>query len=341
MERIIIIAEAGVNHNGNLELAYEMIDKAKEAGADIIKFQTAIPEKLTSRFAQKAEYQKQTTDKDESQLEMLNKIMLKFDDFVLLKKQCVKRGIGFLSTPFDLDSIDFLEHLGCDMWKVPSGEITDLPYLIKIASTGKPVILSTGMSTLDEVGDAINALSDNGSGEITLLHCTTEYPAPLSDVNLRAMLTLKQTFNLKTGYSDHTKGIEIPVAAAALGASVIEKHFTLSRAMEGPDHEASLEPHELAKMIRAIRNVEMAMGSGIKVPSASEIKNINVARKSIIASRNIKRGELFTTDNITVKRPGNGISPMKWPEILGMKAVRDFMEDELIELQEDSTCHGN
>lgn len=333
MNKVLIIAEAGVNYNGSLELAYKMVDEAKKAGADIVKFQTGVPEKVMSKYAEKAEYQKKNTGKaEESQLDMVRKLMLKFEEFVPLKKYCELSGIKFLSTPFDLSSIDFLEELGCDMWKIPSGEITNLPYLLRIAKTGKPIIMSTGMSTLEEVREALNVLKENGAGEITLLHCTTEYPAPLKDVNLKAMLTLKDTFGCKVGYSDHTPGIEVPVAAVAMGASVIEKHFTLDRNMEGPDHKASLEPDELAAMVKAIRNVELAIGTGVKEPSESEKKNMAIARKSIIAAKDIKKGEIFTEDNLTTKRPGNGISPMKWNEVIGKTAKRDFGEDELIEL---------
>ncbi len=332
MSKVLIIAEAGVNYNGSLELAYKMVDKAKEAGADIVKFQTGVPEKVMSKFAEKAEYQKKTTGERESQLDMVRKLMLKFDDFVPLKKYCEDKNIKFLSTPFDLSSVEFLNQLGCDLWKIPSGEITNLPYLVKVAKTGKEIILSTGMSTLDEVGEAIKVLKEHGAGKITLLHCTTEYPAPYADVNLRAMLTMKDAFGLEVGYSDHTPGIEIPVAAVAMGATVIEKHFTLDRNMEGPDHKASLEPDELAAMVRSIRNVEMAIGTGEKIPSESEKKNMPIARKSIIAARDIKKGEVLTEENLTTKRPGNGISPMKWNDVVGTKAVRDFIEDELIEL---------
>ena len=332
MEKVLIIAEAGVNHNGDLELAYKLVDKAKEAGADIVKFQTGIPEKLISRFAEKAQYQKETTGDDESQLDMIRKLMLGFDEFTLLKKYCEKKNIRFLSTPFDISSIKFLDGLGLSLWKIPSGEITNLPYLIKIAETGKDVILSTGMSTLHEVEEAVNVLNDNGAGNITLLHCTTEYPAPYTDVNLMAMKTMRDRFGLDVGYSDHTLGIEIPIAAVAMGATVIEKHFTLDRNMEGPDHKASMEPDELAHMVRSIRNVEMAMGTGQKIPSGSEKKNIAIARKSIIAARDIMKGEMLTEENLTTKRPGNGISPMRWNEVIGTFAVRDFSEDEMIEI---------
>lgn len=332
MKHVTIIAEAGVNYNGSLDLACKMVDKACDAGADIIKFQTGVPEKVISAYAPKAAYQKETTGDSESQLEMVRKLMLRFEDFYPLKEYCEHKGIMFLSTPFDLDSISFLNNLGCDVWKVPSGEITDLPYLIKIGETRKSVILSTGMSTLDEVEQAIRILSDSGTPKISLLHCTTEYPTPYSDVNLNAMLTMKDKFGLDVGYSDHTLGVEISVAAVAMGATIIEKHFTLDRNMEGPDHKASLEPDELTALVKAIRNVELALGSGAKKPSASEIKNIAIARKSIIASQHIKKGETLTSNNLTVKRPGTGISPMKWFDVIGTKATRDFMEDELIEL---------
>lgn len=332
MKRTLIIAEAGVNHNGSLDLAKRLVDAAKESGADIVKFQTGNPTALTSRYAEKAEYQKENTGADESQLEMLKKLMLSHEEFYELKDYCDTVGIEFLSTPFDLGSIDFLEKLGCDIWKIPSGEITNLPYLEEIASTHKPIIMSTGMATLDEVSDAMQVLKRNGTGEITLLHCTTQYPAPYESVNLRAMLTLKEKFGCRVGYSDHTKGIEVPIAAVAMGAEVIEKHFTLDRNLPGPDHKASLEPDELKKMVSFIRHIEQAMGDGVKKPSESEIPNMIVARKSIIASRDIRKGEILTADNITTKRPGNGISPMKWYEVLGTKAVRDFKEDELIEL---------
>ena len=332
MSDIFIIAEAGVNHNGDIKLAKELIDTAKNAGADAVKFQTFKAESLVSKVAQKADYQKQATATDESQLEMLKKLELSFGDFKDLKKYCEEKGILFLSTPFDLDSIDFLESLEMPIYKVPSGEITNLPYLMKIASTGKPVIMSTGMSDLDEVALALEVLRNNGSGTITLLHCNTQYPTPFEDANIKAMLTLKERFDVAVGYSDHTLGIEAPIAAVALGATVIEKHFTLDKSMEGPDHKASLDPQELKAMVTSIRNIELALGDGIKQPSKSETPNKEVARKSIVARRNLVKGEIFTEDNLTVKRPGNGISPMKWFEVLGTKAERDFFEDELIEL---------
>lgn len=332
MKKTLIIAEAGVNHNGSVILAHQMIDAAYSAGADIVKFQTGQPELVISKFAEKAAYQKRTTGTAESQLEMCKKLSLRYEAYQELKEHCANIGIQFLSTPFDINSIEFLEELGCTMWKIPSGEITNLPYLIKIAETRKPIVLSTGMSTLEEISDAIAVLNGHGAGEITLLHCTTEYPAPIEDVNLRAMETMRQKFGLKVGYSDHTQGIEIPIAAVAMGAYVIEKHFTLDRNMEGPDHKASLEPDELAAMVKAIRNVERALGDGIKTPSPSEIKNIPIARKSIVAKKKILKGELLTEENITTKRPGNGISPMRWNDVLGTRAVRDFCEDELIEI---------
>ncbi|SUY45706.1 N-acetylneuraminate synthase [Clostridium putrefaciens] len=331
-KRVFIIAEAGVNHNGNIEIAKRMVDKALEAGVDAIKFQTFISEQVVSKYAEKAEYQNENTLKTESQLEMVKKLELSFDRFMELKRYCDLKELEFLSTAFDLDSIDFLNGLDMKVWKIPSGEITNLPYLIKIAKMNKSVILSTGMSTIEEVRDAIEVLNNNGCGDITLLHCTTEYPAPYEDVNLKAMHTLKHKFNVPVGYSDHTKGIEISVAAVAMGAEVIEKHFTLDRNMEGPDHKASLEPNELKAMVRAIRNVEVAIGNGDKKPAQSEKKNMAIARKSIIAKCNIKKGEIFTEDNLTVKRPGSGISPMQWFDVISQTAVRDFEEDELIEI---------
>ncbi|MCR5688358.1 MAG: N-acetylneuraminate synthase [Lachnospiraceae bacterium] len=332
MDRTLIIAEAGVNHNGDYDTAIKMVDAAKAAGADIVKFQTARAEKVISRYAAKAEYQKETTGADESQLDMVRKLLLDFEDFVSIKKYCDDCGIKFLSTPFDLDSIAFLDGLGMDMWKIPSGEITNYPYLVAIAKTHKPIIMSTGMSNMDEIEAAIELLRANGCGGISLLHCNTQYPTPYSDVNLRAMLTLREKFGVRVGYSDHTRGIEVSVAAVAMGASIIEKHFTLDRNMEGPDHKASLEPDELASMVSAIRNVEAAMGDGIKKVSGSERENRDVARKSIVAAVPIKAGEVFTEENITTKRPGTGINPMRWNEVLGKTATRDFSEDELIRL---------
>ena len=327
-----IIAEAGVNHNGSLELAKNLVDKAKEAGADCVKFQTFKANKIVSKNAAKADYQKKQTESPESQHEMLKKLELSFDDFIELNNYCKKIGIEFLSTAFDFESIDFLNQLGMQVWKIPSGEITNLPYLIKIAKLNKKVILSTGMSTMREIEDAVNILKDHGASELIILHCTTEYPTPYEDVNLNAMLAIKERFGYEVGYSDHTMGIEVPIAAVSLGAKVIEKHFTLDRTMDGPDHKASLEPSELKTMVDAIRNIELSMGTGIKEPADSEKKNIAIARKSIVANQSIKKGDILTETNITVKRPGDGISPMKWFEIIGTKAIRDFEEDELIEI---------
>jgi N,N'-diacetyllegionaminate synthase len=329
---VFVIAEAGVNHNGSIELAKKMIDKAKDAGADCIKFQTFVSRNIVSKNAGKAEYQKKQTDINESQLDMLKKLELSFDEFIELSEYCREKDIEFLSTAFDFDSIDFLNSLNIKRWKIPSGDITNLPYLIKIAKIGKPVILSTGMSTMEDIRAAVSALKENGSRKITVLHCTTEYPTPYKDVNLNAMKTIQSEFDVPVGYSDHTRGIEIPIAAVAMGASVIEKHFTLDRNMKGPDHKASLEPDELKAMVSAIRDVEVALGNGDKKPAESEKKNMAIVRKSIIAKCNIKIGDIFTEDNLTVKRPGNGISPMKWFELIGQTATRDFEEDELIEI---------
>ena len=327
-----IIAEAGVNHNGSFELAKKLVDKAVWAGADCIKFQTFNSKNLVSKNAQKAEYQKKTTDSSESQLDMLKKLELSKEEFVELRDYCNQKEIMFLSTPFDLESIDFLASIGVKTWKVPSGEITNYPFLRAIGKRKESVIMSTGMCTLDEVRDAIEVLKTFGTSDITLLHCTTEYPAPYNSVNLKAMLTLQNEFGFNVGYSDHTNGIEVPVAAVAMGASVIEKHFTLDKNMEGPDHKASLEPDELKQMVQSIRNVELALGDGIKKPSEAEKKNIAIARKSIVAACDIKKGEVFTSSNLLSKRPGNGVSPMLWDKIIGTKAVRDFAADELIEL---------
>ena len=331
MERTLIIAEAGVNHNGSLETAKQLVRTAKECGADIVKFQTAKLDSLVSKFAEMADYQKANIGKTESQKEMLAKLLLSFDDFTELAAYCKEVGILFLSTPFDIESIYFLNDMQ-DIWKIPSGEITNYPYLVEIAKTGKRIILSTGMCELDEIRATVKVLKDNGADDITILHCTTEYPVPLSEVNLNVMETLRKEFGCKIGYSDHTKGIEISLAAVAMGAEVIEKHFTLDRNMPGPDHKASLEPNELKALVESIRNIELAKGSAEKKPTASELKNRAVARKSIVAARSIKRGEIFTEENLTTKRPGDGISPMKWNDVIGMAAKRDFMEDELIEI---------
>ena len=332
--RIIIIAEAGVNHNASMEMARRMVVEAAKAGADYVKFQTAVPELVISSIAPKAEYQKETTGAAESQLEMCKAIHLPLSAYPELAGLCRQEGIGFMSTPFDLVSIDSLAGLDMDFWKIPSGEITNLPYLRKIASKGGRVILSTGMSTLDEVSAAVGVLVSGGIDrkDIYLLHCTTQYPTPYSDVNLRAMDALRSLDVGGVGYSDHTLGIEVPVAAAALGAQVIEKHFTLDKALPGPDHRASLDPTELAAMVKAVRHIEEALGSGDKTVAESERPNIEVARKSIVAARDISAGETFTEDNITVKRPGNGISPMEWDSVIGRVAKQDFPYDTLIEL---------
>ena len=331
MSKVMIIAEAGVNHNGSFELAKEMVRKAKDAGVDYVKFQTFIPEKLVSKYADKADYQKETTGGEQSQLQMLEKLALSYDDFVELSKYCKDIGIGFISTPFDLESIDFLETLDMDFWKIPSGEVTNLPYLEKIARTGRDVVISTGMCEMPEILDALEVLEKNGAGKITVLHCNTEYPTPYEDVNLKAMLHIGRETGEAVGYSDHTLGIEVPIAAVALGATVIEKHFTLDKTMEGPDHRASLEPDELKTMVSAIRHIEASLGDGIKRRTESENKNVQVARKSIVAKTNIRKGEPFTEVNITVKRPGTGITPMKWYEVLGSLADRNYVEDEVID----------
>ena len=328
---VYIIAEAGVNHNGDINLAYQLVDAAKAAGVDCIKFQTFKSENLVSHTAQKAEYQKAATG-DSSQQDMLKQLELSFGEFVSLKEYCDRKGICFLSTPFDFESIEFLNSIEMPFWKIPSGEVTNYPYLVALAKTGKPVVMSTGMCEMQEIEDAIAVLRENGASDIKLLHCNTEYPTPYEDVNLRAMKTLRDAFGVEVGYSDHTKGIEVPIAAVSMGASVIEKHFTLDRNMEGPDHKASLEPQELKQMVDSIRHIEAALGSGDKKPSPSEKKNMSVARKSIVAAKRIKAGDILTEENITVKRPGNGICPMRWKEVLGTRAVRNFEEDELIEL---------
>lgn len=328
---VYIIAEAGVNHNGSFELACELVDAAKAAGADCIKFQTFKSNNIVSHNAQKAEYQKDTTG-DGAQIDMLKKLELSYDEFLALKKYCDTVGICFLSTPFDFESIDFLNSIDMPFWKIPSGEVTNYPYLVALAKTGKPVVMSTGMCSIDEIQAAIDVLRGHGTTEIKLLHCNTEYPTPYEDVNLLAMQTMRDDFGLEVGYSDHTKGIEVPIAAVALGASIIEKHFTLDRNMEGPDHKASLEPDELTRMVSSIRHIEKSFGSGEKVPSPSEVKNVSIVRKSIVAKKAINKGELLTEDNITVKRPATGISPMRWLEVLGTYASKDYHEDEQIEI---------
>ena len=329
-DHVLIIAEAGVNHNGDLDTAKKMIDVAKEAGVDIVKFQTSITS--TSKFSEKAKYQKKPTGEAGTQLDMIKKLRFSFDQHKQLKEYCDKVGLRYLSTPFDFESIDFLDELGCDFWKVPSGEIVNVPYLRKIGRTGKNVIMSTGIGTMEEIENAIKILRENGSGTITLLQCTTEYPTPYEDINLRVMYTLRDKFGLEVGLSDHSMGIEVPIAAVAMGAKVIEKHFTLSREMPGPDQKASIEPDELKAMVRAIRHIEAALGDGVKSPHIGEIENRHISRKSIVAKRDIKKGELFTEDNIAPRHAGKGISPARWDEVIGMTACRDFIEDEMIEL---------
>ncbi len=328
---VFIIAEAGVNHNGDINLARELVDVAVEAGVDAVKFQTFISEDIVTFHAEKADYQKENTgNEQESQFEMLKKLELSFKEFRELKAYCDKRGIIFLSTPFDRKSVDFLDKLKVLAFKVASGEINNFPLLSHIASKGKPLILSTGMSTLEEVEETLEVLRKKRNSKVVLLHCTSDYPAKIGEVNLRAIETMRQSFRLPLGLSDHTPGIVISLAAVAMGASVIEKHFTLDKDLPGPDHRASLEPQELKDLVRGIRNIEKALGDGIKTPSKSEMNTKLIARKSIVAAMDIKRGELLNEHNLTVKRPGNGISPMRWNEVVGKKAVRDFKEDELI-----------
>lgn len=335
MRHTLIIAEAGVNHNGSLELAKQLIDAAANAGVDYVKFQTFKAENLVTKFAKQAEYQKKNISvDDDSQYQMLKNLELSQVDHEVLIEYCRQKGVRFFSTAFDLESIDYLASLNLPLWKIPSGEITNYPYLRKIAQQGKPVILSTGMSGPADIHSAVDALYKFGltKDQITVLHCNTEYPTPFEDVNLRAMLTIKEEFGVKVGYSDHTRGIEVPIAAVALGAEVIEKHFTLDRNLPGPDHKASLEPNELKAMVGAIRNIEQAMGDGEKKVTVSECKNIAIARKSIVAACPIKKGEILSEENLTAKRPGTGINPMRWDEIVGTIAIRDYNGDELIEL---------
>lgn len=327
---IRIIAEAGVNHNGSLELAKRLALAAKEAGADIVKYQTFVPELLATGSAVKAEYQQRETGAGESQLEMLRKLALTYDEFIRLKQHCQSIGITFLSTAFEAQSAAFLHAIGSTLWKIPSGEVTNYPLLKQIAGYGQETVLSTGMCRMDEVADAVEVLQTNGCGPLTLLHCTTAYPTPYAQINLRAMDALAQRFSLPVGFSDHSQGIAIPIAAAARGAAVLEKHFTLDRTMVGPDHSASLEPQELAAMVAAVRQVETALGSGLKEPTETELLNIRVARKSIVAACAIAGGERFTEANLTTKRPGAGISPMQWNRIIGQRAARAFDKDEPI-----------
>ena len=335
MKKTLIIAEAGVNHNGDIAKAKALIDKGAEAGVDYVKFQTFKAANLVTKQAKRAAYQDKNTQNNDSQYEMLKKLELSQAVHQELIDYCAKKGVQFLSTGFDIESLEFLARLGITIAKVPSGEITNLPYLRKVAALFPEVILSTGMATIIEIKDAVKVLTDNGvnKDKITVLHCNTEYPTPMEDVNLRAMLHIQQEVGIAIGYSDHTLGIEVPIAAVALGAIVIEKHFTLDKTLPGPDHKASLEPEELKAMVMAIRNIEKAVGgSGLKEVSASEAKNKPIARKSIVASKSIKKGEFFTEEDITVKRPGMGISPMQWDEIVGKMAKKDFEEDDLIEL---------
>lgn len=329
---MIIIAEAGVNHNASMQRAVDMVHAARDAGADYVKFQTAVPELVISRYAPKAAYQEETTGSGQSQLDMCRAIHLPLDAYAPLADECRRCGIGFMSTPFDLVSIDALAPLGMDYWKIPSGEITNLPYLRKVGAQKGKIIMSTGMSTLDEVDAAVDVLGRDRA-DVALLHCTTQYPAPLASVNLRAMDALRTLGCGAVGYSDHTQGITVPIAAAALGAQVIEKHFTLDRNLPGPDHRASLEPDELAQMVSAVRDAALALGDGRKVVSPAEAPNIVVARKSIVAARAVKKGELLTEQNLAVKRPGGGVSPMLWDLVVGTRAARDFGEDELIVLE--------
>lgn len=336
MKKTIIIAEAGVNHNGILANAIKLIDAAVDSGVDYVKFQTFKAENLVSKKAQKADYQKQNTgDAEDTQFDMLKKLELSHEDHTVLIDYCKRKGIKFFSTAFDLDSLQYLKDIGLDVVKIPSGEITNLPYLRMAANLFSNVILSTGMCTMAEINDAVSVFLKAGlsSKDITILHCNTEYPTPMQDVNLKAMLAIQAEFGTAVGYSDHTLGIEVPIAAVALGAVVIEKHFTLDRTMPGPDHPASLEPSELKAMVLAIRNIELAIaGDGLKTPSPSELKNIAIARKSIIAAKDIKKGELLSADNLSIKRPGNGISPMRWDDVIGQVAITDFAQDDLIVL---------
>ena len=330
MERVYIIAEAGVNHNGSVELAMELAAAAKEAGADAVKYQTFRAEKLVGAAAEQATYQKENMGDVGSQRAMLERLELTQEEFRQLKAYCDEIGITFLSTAFEEDSLDFLEELDLPVLKIPSGEITNLPLLEQAAATGKPLLVSTGMCRMDEVEDAVTVLRSNGAGEICLLHCTTAYPAPVDGVNLRAMVSMADRFGTAVGYSDHTEGITVPIAAVALGARVIEKHFTLDKAMEGPDHKASLNPKELTAMVKAVRQAEVALGDGAKVPTAAETENRAVARKSIVAAMPIRKGDLFTAENLTVKRPGDGLSPMRWYELLGQRAEQDYTKDQPI-----------
>ena len=331
--RTLIIAEAGVNHNGDIKIAKQLIDVAADCGADYVKFQTFSADRIVTKSAEKAEYQKQSSDSSESQFEMLKRLELSVEMHLELIEHCELRSIKFLSTGFDIQSVDLLVGLGLNLIKIPSGEITNLPFLRYLGSLGLPVILSSGMSTMKEIGDALLILEQTGlpRAQITVLHCTTEYPTPMDEVNLRAMNSIRKTLGVAVGYSDHTLGIEVSVAAVALGASVIEKHFTIDRSLPGPDHKASSEPVELVAMVKAIRNIEVALGSDVKEPTMSEIKNAHIARKSILASQKIEKGEILSTVNLVVKRPGNGVSPMLWDRLIGQVATRTYLPDEMIE----------
>ena len=331
--RTLIIAEAGVNHNGDIKLAKQLIDVAADCGADYVKFQTFSADRIVTKSADKAEYQKQSSDSSESQFEMLKRLELSVEMHLKLIEHCKHKSIKFLSTGFDIQSVDLLVGLGLNLVKIPSGEITNLPLLRHIGSLDLPVILSSGMSTMKEIGDALLILEQTGlpRAQITVLHCTTEYPTPMDEVNLRAMNSIRNTLGVAVGYSDHTLGIEVSVAAVALGASVIEKHFTIDRSLPGPDHKASSEPVELVAMVKAIRNIEVALGSDVKEPTMSEIKNAHIARKSILASQKIEKGEILSTVNLVVKRPGNGMSPMLWDRLIGQVATRTYLPDEMIE----------
>lgn len=333
----IIIAEAGVNHNGDMAVAMRMIEEAARAGVDYVKFQTFKASNLVTSSAQRAKYQADNCGGDESQLQMLQRLELAPQQYFRLKEHCRACGVGFLSSPFDMESIDVLATLGQDYWKIPSGEITNLPYLRRVASVASRVIISTGMCEPAEIADAIKVFTDAGLplSDITILHCNTQYPTPMADVNLLAMTTLRNRFGCPTGYSDHTPGIEVPIAAVALGAEMIEKHFTLDKSMPGPDHRASLNPAELTDMVRAIRNIELALGTPEKAVTGSEMANKTVARKSIVAAAPIRKGELLTEQNLTTKRPGTGISPMMWDSVIGTAATRDYLPDELIEWTND------
>lgn len=332
MNKVFIIAEAGVNHNGNIEIAKRLIDEGAKAGVDAIKFQTFKAENLVTKSAKQAEYQVKNLNKETSQLQMLKKLELDYNIHKYLSDYCKEKNVMFLSSAFDIESINLLNELGIEMFKIPSGEIENVPYLKAIAKTGKKVILSTGMSDLSDIEFALDVLRSNGANDIAVLHCNTDYPTKMSDVNLNAMNTIKEAFKVEVGYSDHTNGIEVPIAAVALGAKIIEKHFTLDKNMDGPDHKASLEPHEIKEMVDCIRNIEVALGNGIKKPTEVELKNKLVARKSIVCLNDIKEGDIYSENNLCIKRPGSGISPKEWNNIIGKKANRDYKKDELIEL---------